>query len=115
MPAKIVNHLQRFIDAREFAATKAMTAGLIAIGSEASVLTPIDTSALLNSQYREVKREGSRIIGKIGYGASYARYVHDPAVIQRFRRASAEKEFLTKGAERAQPIFDRIVNGYMKV
>lgn len=39
--------------------------------------TPVDTSTLLNSQFTDVTVEGDRIVGRIGYTAPYAGFVHD--------------------------------------
>lgn len=80
-----------------------MLAATITGAAEASVLTPIDTSNLLNGQYRRVDRSGDQITGRVGYIADYALPVHDPDNPQKFRRATAEKEFLVKGFERNMP------------
>lgn len=103
MPARIVNNMQQFIATRQQRGASAMTAALILGASEASTLTPIDTSTLLNSQYKRVEVDGESIRGQVGYTAAYAVPVHDPDNPQNFRRASAEKEFLRKGFERAEP------------
>lgn len=50
---------------------------LYEIGLESAVMIPIDTSTLINSQFREVIANGSRITGRIGYSANYAAYVHE--------------------------------------
>lgn len=84
-------------------AARGMTQALVIGAAEASVLTPIDTSTLINSQFRNVRAEGSRVIGTVGYTAEYAVPVHDPDHPQNFRRQSAEKEFLRKGMERSEP------------
>jgi len=76
---------------------RALQTVMIIGSSQAAVYTPIDTSTLLNSQYRELSVNGTRVTGRVGYSANYAVYVHDPYVPQTFRRATAEKEFLTKG------------------
>lgn len=91
-----------------------MTQALILGASEASVMTPIDTSTLLNSQFRRVDKEGSRIVGTVGYTAEYAADVHDPNVKQRFRRSTAEKEFLRKGFEEAEPNIRAVITGAIK-
>ncbi|NIE98467.1 HK97 gp10 family phage protein [Pantoea sp. Acro-805] len=80
-------------------ALRAIQSVLIIGSSQAALYTPIDTSTLLNSQYREVTASGTRIVGRVGYSANYAVYVHDPNIPQNFRRATAQKEFLTKGFE----------------
>ncbi|MEC6620884.1 HK97 gp10 family phage protein [Enterobacter hormaechei] len=76
---------------------RAMQSALIIGGSQATLYTPIDTSTLINSQFREITVNGNRVTGLVGYSANYAAYVHDPSVPQNFRRATARKEFLTKG------------------
>lgn len=80
-------------------AVRAIHSALIIGSSRAALYTPIDTSTLINSQFREVSINGTRVVGRVGYTANYAVYVHDPNVPQTFRRATAQKEFLTKGFE----------------
>jgi hypothetical protein len=111
---RITNHLPKFTASMQAKAASSMTKALILGASEASVLTPIDTSTLLNSQFRHVSKEGSRIRGTVGYTADYAVPVHDPANKQRFRRATAEKEFLKKGIERAEPNIRAVLKGSIK-
>jgi hypothetical protein len=111
---RVVNRLPQFITSVQQRAAVAMNQALIVGAAEASVLTPIDTSTLLNSQYRRVERDGARIRGVVGYTAEYALPVHDPANPQRFRRATAEKEFLLKGMERARPNIERVLRGSIK-
>ena len=100
---RMTNRLPQFLSAVEQKAARGVTQALILGASEASVMTPVDTSTLLNSQFRSVAKEGSKIVGTVGYTAEYAAYVHDPNVKQRFRRSTAEKEFLRKGFEEAEP------------
>lgn len=80
-------------------AVRALQSALIIGSSQAALYTPIDTSTLLNSQYRELSVNGNRLTGRVGYSANYAAYVHDPNIPQNFRRATAQKEFLNKGFE----------------
>lgn len=54
-----------------------VTRVLIIGGMYASALTPIDTSTLINSQYRKVEKTLVGYAGEIGYGARYAEAVHD--------------------------------------
>ena len=76
---------------------------------QAALYTPIDTSTLINSQFREITVNGNRVTGRVGYSANYAAYVHDPSVPQNFRRATARKEFLTKGFEDTQRQIDAVI------
>lgn len=113
-PKRMTNRLPQFIGQVEQKAARAMTQALILGASEASVMTPVDTSTLLNSQYRKVDKDGTKIVGTVGYTAEYAEYVHDPNVKQRFRRSTAEKEFLKKGFEEAEPNIRAVITGAIK-
>jgi hypothetical protein len=50
-----------------------------------------------------------RVTGRVGYTANYAVFAHDPEVKQTFRRATAQKEFLTKGFEDTRSQIDAAV------
>lgn len=114
MATRIINRLPQFVDQVQAKAARGMTQALVIGASEASVMTPIDTSNLLNSQYKQVERDGDRIVGTVGYTAEYALAVHDPENPQNFRRASAEKEFLKKGFEQAEPNIRAVLKGAIK-
>ncbi|CAH5882382.1 HK97 gp10 family phage protein [Enterobacter hormaechei] len=88
---------------------RAMQSALIIGGSQAALYTPIDTSTLINSQFREITVNGNRVTGRVGYSANYAAYVHDPRVPQNFRRATARKEFLTKGFDDTRRQIDAVI------
>ena len=77
-------------------------------------MTPIDTSTLINSQYKNVEAKAGRIVGTVGYTATYALPVHDPDNKQNFRRASSQKEFLKKGFEQAEPNIRAVLKGSIK-
>ncbi|ELY3756566.1 HK97 gp10 family phage protein [Cronobacter sakazakii] len=88
---------------------RAVQSALLIGGAQAALYTPIDTSTLLNSQFREIDANGTKVTGRVGYSANYAVYVHDPNVPQTFRRATARKEFLTKGFEDTRKQIDRVM------
>ncbi|EOV9704525.1 HK97 gp10 family phage protein [Cronobacter dublinensis] len=88
---------------------RAVQSALLIGGAQAALYTPIDTSTLLNSQFREIDANGTKVTGRVGYSANYAVYVHDPNVPQIFRRATARKEFLTKGFEDTREQIDRVM------
>ncbi|CAN7597639.1 hypothetical protein LJR039_004366 [Pseudorhodoferax sp. LjRoot39] len=111
---RITNNLPRFTAGVQIKAARGMTQALVLGAAEASVLTPIDTSTLLNSQYRSVDKQGAKVVGTVGYTAEYAAAVHDPDNAQTFRRPSAEKEFLKEGFERAEPNIRAVIRGAIK-
>ncbi|ELY2498456.1 HK97 gp10 family phage protein [Cronobacter muytjensii] len=88
---------------------RSVQSALLIGGAQAALYTPIDTSTLLNSQFREIDANGTKVTGRVGYSANYAVYVHDPNVPQTFRRATARKEFLTKGFEDTREQIDRVM------
>ncbi|WP_340608085.1 HK97 gp10 family phage protein [Xenorhabdus bharatensis] len=86
------------------------------IGStQAALYTPIDTATLINSQFRDVRFDGVRLTGRVGYSANYAIYVHDPAVRQDFRRATAKKAFLKSGFDEMRREIDNAVAQELKL
>lgn len=96
-------------------AVRAITKALIIGSSQAALYTPIDTSTLINSQFRDINVNGTRLTGRVGYSANYAMYVHDPNVKQTFRRATAEKEFLTKGFADSKQAIEKVIMEEMKL
>lgn len=94
---------------------RAIQSALIIGSSQAALYTPIDTSTLLNSQFRELNINGVLVTGRIGNSANYALSVHDPNVKQKFRRSTAEKEFLRKGFDDMRSQIDEVVRRELSV
>jgi len=111
---RVTNKLPQFVESVRARSERGMTQVLILGASEASMMTPIDTSTLINSQFRKVEREGKKVVGTAGYTTEYAAAVHDPDNPQNFRRASAEKEFLRKGFEQAEPNIRAVLFGSIR-
>ncbi|MBP9148703.1 MAG: hypothetical protein KBG00_07960 [Rhodoferax sp.] len=112
---RITNHMPAFIADVQRKAARGMAQSLILGASEAAAMTPIgDTSNLINSRYKSIEANAGRIVGTSGYTAAYAQPVHDPEHKQTFRRAAAEKEFLKKGFERAEPNIRAVLTGAIK-
>ena len=55
---------------------RVLTEIMIVGSSYAALLTPIDTSTLINSQYRKLVSIPGGMQGKVGYSAKYAAAVH---------------------------------------
>ncbi|ELY7489169.1 HK97 gp10 family phage protein [Siccibacter turicensis] len=108
-----LNRLIDDITGRKIA--RAIQSALIIGSSQAALYTPIDTSLLINSQYRELVINGVRVTGRVGYSANYALTVHDPNVKQNFRRSTAEKEFLRKGFDDMREQIDAVVHKELSV
>lgn len=119
-------------------APRAVMAAAMNIGSAAAVLTPIDTSTLINSQFRELMVNGTMVTGRVGYSADYAVYVHNApgklkgkprSGVKSFKTSSgkvafasdqgnfwdphAEPHFLTKGADNAKDAVISVVHKEM--
>ncbi|MBA7770610.1 HK97 gp10 family phage protein [Enterobacter roggenkampii] len=106
----VVRNVNRIIDdiqGRKI--VRALQSAMLIGGARAALYTPIDTSALINSQFREVITNGAIVTGRVGYSTNYAVYVHDPANPQQFRRTTAKKEFLTLGFEEERSAIDAAV------
>jgi hypothetical protein len=96
-------------------AARAIQSAIMIGSTQAALYTPIDTSTLLNSQFRELSVNGTRITGRVGYTANYAVYVHDPNIQQTFRRSTAQKEFLTKGFADSRSDIDAAIRKEMSL
>lgn len=57
-------------------AERTLTEILIIGSGYASLMTPVDTSTLINSQYREVTQKANGLHGRVGYTAAYAAAVN---------------------------------------
>lgn len=105
--ARNINRILNDIQGRKV--IRALQSAMLIGGARAALYTPIDTSALLNSQFREIIANGAVVTGRVGYSTNYAVFVHDPANPQRFRRSTAKKEFLTLGFEEERSAIDAVV------
>ncbi|MFV5933141.1 HK97 gp10 family phage protein [Proteus mirabilis] len=94
---------------------RAIQSALLIGSAQAAIYTPIDTSTLINSQFREVTVNGTRVTGRVGYTANYAVYVHDPRIKQNFRRSNARKEFLSRGFEDERRAIDDAVRRELQI
>lgn len=72
-------NLDRFIgDIQGRKVIRAIRSALIIIAPEAARMTPVGkTSNLINSQFLDVKVNGTMVTGRVGYSANYAVYVHE--------------------------------------
>lgn len=94
-------------------AVRAIKASLIIGANQALLYTPIDTSTLINSQFREISVKNGFITGRVGYSANYAAYVADPAIPMKFKLSTAKKDFLNKGFADTESIRAQIVKKEM--
>ena len=84
-----------------------VTVALMAISANTLPYVPVDTSALINSERREVFRKGDKLVGRIEFGGvgtgargtpvqEYAGYVHDGPQ-KNWQKPGASNRFLAKG------------------
>ena len=70
-------NLRRTMGQIEGAVTERTLLEVLIIGAgRASTMTPVDTSNLINSQYRRIERGPFGAWGRVGYTAAYASAVH---------------------------------------
>lgn len=122
---RIINRLPEFLEEKERAAARAVLSGVIMGSNEAASMTPVDTSNLINSQYRHISKDGTKIIGRAGYTAAYAKYVHEASGKLRGQSRSnghgvywgpndGQPQFLKKGFERQKANIDAAIKKEMK-
>lgn len=56
---------------------KTLTEVLIIGGGHADSMTPVDIGNLLNSRFREIKKQDNKWVARYGYTTSYAAAVHE--------------------------------------
>lgn len=111
-----INQLNSIIgDVQGRKAVRAIQSALLIGGTRAALYTPIDTSMLINSQYREMFVNGTRLTGRVGYSANYAAYVHDPNHPMRFRRSTARKEFLYQGFRDERETINQVIRQELRL
>jgi len=135
MPAKGVKEVRRRITTtiQQISgpqAQRALTEALIIGGGAADVLTPRDTSFLVNSRYRVVTKTATGWNGRFGYAANYAAAVHDKPGTNVGKNTprdpndpgrgvmwqpDAEPEFLAKGFEQSKAAINDAVMRAMRI
>ena len=102
-------------DIAENKTMKVVTA-IVATGSAwAKLFTPLDTSALINSQRKSVSQSGGAIVGKVWYSQDYAVWLETKDTWKPRKKKSAKPHFLRSGFEDEGPqseIKEIIRNGY---
>ena len=108
-------------------AERAMHIATSIIGGYATLMTPVDTSNLINSQYRIVKNTGTKVVAAIGYTAKYAAAVHaKPGTLRgagvmrpsgrgNYWDPDAEPQFLSKAGDDNLSEIDQAVERAMKL
>ena len=108
-------------------AERAMHIATSIIGGYATLMTPVDTANLINSQYRIVKNTGTKVVAAIGYTAKYAAAVHaKPGTLRgkgimrssgrgNYWDPDAEPQFLSKAGDDNLSEIDQAVERAMKL
>ncbi len=111
-----INQLNSIIgDVQGRKAVRAIQSALLIGGARAALYTPIDTSTLINSQYREIFVNGTRLTGCVGYSTDYAAYVHDPNHPMKFKRPTAKKQFLYEGFKDEKDAIEQVIRKEMSL
>lgn len=120
MPIKGVGAVRanysRVIDEVSGPKTMKVVTAIIATGaSYAKLYTPVDTSALINSQRKSVSQSGGAIVGKVWYSQDYAVWLETKDTWKPVKKKTAKPHFLKSGFEDDGPqteIRNIILNGY---
>lgn len=96
--------------------TRKVVTAIVATGAAwAKLYTPVDTSALINSQRKSVSQSGSAIVGKVWYSQDYAVWLETKDTWKPRKKKTAKPHFLRSGFEDEGPqseIKEIIRNGY---
>ena len=119
MPLKGVSRVRsnyaRVVKNIEQRNAKVVTAILSVGAGFAKMYTPVDTSALINSQRKSVSQSGSAIVGKVWYSQDYAVWLETKDTWKPIKKKAAKPHFLKYGFEDEGPqseIKEIIRNGY---
>lgn len=82
---------------------RVLTEVMIVGSSHAALLTPIDTSTLINSQYRKLDPMPGGMQGKVGYTAAYAAAVHGMSGKLKVSRVNTSEELALEKNSAAAP------------
>ncbi|WP_339892184.1 hypothetical protein [uncultured Alteromonas sp.] len=117
MPVKGIDQVNRRIKSTlenidSVVTRKVITEVLMTGQNHAVILTPVDTSNLINSRFLQIKNVGYGFTGQAGYTANYAKFVHDGGP-KNWQKIGAEDQFLYKGFEENMPELRQIIiDGY---
>jgi len=96
--------------------TVKVVAAIVSIGAGyAKLFTPVDTSALINSQRKSVSQSGGAIVGKVWYSQEYSVWLETKSNWTPRKKKTAKPHFLKSGFEDEGPqseINEIIRNGY---
>lgn len=108
-----VKDVQRQLDNRVITLEKDLERVLDVVEEVSQRLIPEDTQKARGSFFREVKREGDKIVARAGYGRDedvpYLVYIHEFTPKNGFQKPGAEIRFLAKGFEQAALRIDQIL------
>ena len=102
-------------DVSETKTLKVVTAVVATGAAWAKLYTPVDTSALINSQRKSVSQSGGAIVGKVWYSQDYAVWLETKDTWKPVKKKTAKPHFLRSGFEDEGPqseIKEIIRNGY---
>lgn len=116
---------QIFDEVTSVKAVRAIKAATYIIRTESATMTPIETSALINSQFDTVEVNGTMITGRVGYAANYAIYVHNasgklsgqprPSGKGVYWGPHGEPQFLLKAGTKTKELVDQVIKKEMKI
>lgn len=92
---KLAEELRKYRELYPAATTRAIFKEGYAVSRAAKLITPVDESLLLNTQYTtEVKKSDGVGVFEIVYPMAYAVFVHEAPASTKFQRPGAQSKFL---------------------
>jgi hypothetical protein len=106
---KLLKNLNKQIKKIEGRNEAGMRQACLLVRRRAQKKTPVDTGNLRNSAYTDVEGQGDNTVGRIGYTAFYAPYVHE--IDKNYRAPGTSWKFLELAIkESTRDIIDIIKN-----
>ena len=105
-------NINRAIKGTQGNISRGLLAAAIEIAKEAAILTPVDLSFLINSQYTQIIP--GELAAEVGYTIDYAPHVHEMPANTNFKKEGAENKFLEKAVNRKAEAIPGIIRKFSR-
>ncbi len=92
----VLSNLNKEIRKIEGDTLKGVRAATLFVEGESNEVVPQKFGVLINSSFSQAERQGNRSIGRVGYTAKYAPFVHEMPASFNFTKSGTGPKYLQK-------------------
>lgn len=111
----VLTNLNREIRKIEGDTLKGVRAAALFIEGESQDVVPQEFGVLSGSSFSQAERQGNRSVGRVGYTAKYAPFVHEMPSSFNFTKAGTGPKFLQKAISENHKVILQIIAKRAKV